>query len=179
MLRRSRGAARAVPTSRRFCRTNAVPMNAVMCNFLTNPEVAHRGINRGAECFLPCAGGSTVERTFALTYRLVLVVVLCDDAPRMRARQTERPGQPHSGGGICSHRYHSTMGIFLARLALEKRGTPTSAAAKRWVRVRPVGSTGAGILLARAVNEKQLVSVGKPRFAERPCPSFLVEAAEW
>jgi predicted enzyme related to lactoylglutathione lyase len=31
---------------------------------------------------------------------------------------------------------------------------------KRWVRVRPVGSTAAGILLAKAVNEKQLASVG-------------------
>ncbi len=31
---------------------------------------------------------------------------------------------------------------------------------KRWVRVRPPGSDGAGILLARAVGERQLASVG-------------------
>ena len=31
---------------------------------------------------------------------------------------------------------------------------------KRWLRVRPAGSTGAGLLLARAVGERQLASVG-------------------
>jgi predicted enzyme related to lactoylglutathione lyase len=31
---------------------------------------------------------------------------------------------------------------------------------KRWVRVRPKGSNGAGILLARATTESQLASVG-------------------
>lgn len=32
---------------------------------------------------------------------------------------------------------------------------------KRWVRVRPPGSSGAAILLARAVGESQLASVGR------------------
>jgi hypothetical protein len=38
--------------------------------------------------------------------------------------------------------------------------TRISGGGKRWVRVRPAGSTGAGILLARAVSEEQITRVG-------------------
>jgi hypothetical protein len=46
-------------------------------------------------------------------------------------------------------------------LAFEKIEDTDLGNGKRWVRVRPAGSTGPEILLARAASESQLASVGK------------------
>jgi catechol 2,3-dioxygenase-like lactoylglutathione lyase family enzyme len=56
--------------------------------------------------------------------------------------------------------YDEALAFYVGRLGFEKLEDTDLGGGKRWVRVRPVGSTGAGLLLARAVTEKQLASVG-------------------
>lgn len=56
--------------------------------------------------------------------------------------------------------YDEALTFYVDKLGFEKLEDTDLGGGKRWVRVRPVGSTGAGILLARAVHEKQLATVG-------------------
>jgi predicted enzyme related to lactoylglutathione lyase len=56
--------------------------------------------------------------------------------------------------------YDEALGFYVDKLGFEKLEDTDLGGGKRWVRVRPTGSTGAGVLLARAVTEKQLASVG-------------------
>jgi predicted enzyme related to lactoylglutathione lyase len=56
--------------------------------------------------------------------------------------------------------YDEALAFYVDKLGFEKLEDTDLGGGKRWVRVRPSGSTGAGILLAKAVNEKQLASVG-------------------
>jgi predicted enzyme related to lactoylglutathione lyase len=56
--------------------------------------------------------------------------------------------------------YEEALAFYVGKLGFEKLEDTDLGGGKRWVRVRPSGSTGAGILLAKAVNEKQLASVG-------------------
>jgi predicted enzyme related to lactoylglutathione lyase len=56
--------------------------------------------------------------------------------------------------------YDEALAFYLDKLGFEKVEDTDLGDGKRWVRVRPPGSTGAGILLARAVGEKQIASVG-------------------
>jgi catechol 2,3-dioxygenase-like lactoylglutathione lyase family enzyme len=56
--------------------------------------------------------------------------------------------------------YDEALGFYVGKLGFEKLEDTDLGGGKRWVRVRPAGATGAGILLAKAVSEKQLASVG-------------------
>jgi catechol 2,3-dioxygenase-like lactoylglutathione lyase family enzyme len=56
--------------------------------------------------------------------------------------------------------YEEALAFYVDTLGFEKLEDTDLGGGKRWVRVRPAGSTGAGILLARAVGEEQLASVG-------------------
>jgi predicted enzyme related to lactoylglutathione lyase len=56
--------------------------------------------------------------------------------------------------------YDEALAFYVDKLGFEKVDDTDLGGGKRWVRVRPPGSTGAGILLAKAVTEKQLASVG-------------------
>jgi predicted enzyme related to lactoylglutathione lyase len=55
--------------------------------------------------------------------------------------------------------YDEALAFYVDKLGFEKVEDTDLGAGKRWVRVRPPGSP-AGILLARAVGERQLASVG-------------------
>ena len=57
--------------------------------------------------------------------------------------------------------YDEALAFYVDRLGFERIEDTDLGGGKRWVRVRPAGSTGAGILLARAVTEEQLASVGR------------------
>jgi predicted enzyme related to lactoylglutathione lyase len=56
--------------------------------------------------------------------------------------------------------YDEAIAFYTTKLGFELLEDTDLGGGKRWVRVRPAGSTGAGILLAKAVGEKQLASVG-------------------
>jgi len=56
--------------------------------------------------------------------------------------------------------YDEALAFYIDKLGFEQLEDTDLGEGKRWVRVRPPGSTGAGILLARAVSEKQIASVG-------------------
>ncbi|GAC1576588.1 MAG: VOC family protein [Polyangiales bacterium] len=56
--------------------------------------------------------------------------------------------------------YDEALTFYVDKLGFERLEDTDLGGGKRWVRVRPSGSSGAGILLARAVSEKQLASVG-------------------
>ena len=56
--------------------------------------------------------------------------------------------------------YDEAIGFYTAKLGFELLEDTDLGNAKRWVRVRPPGSVGTGILLARAVNDQQQASVG-------------------
>lgn len=56
--------------------------------------------------------------------------------------------------------YDEAVAFYTGKLGFELVEDTDLGGGKRWVRVRPAGSTGAGILLAKAVNQKQLASVG-------------------
>ena len=55
--------------------------------------------------------------------------------------------------------YDEALAFYVDKLGFEKLEDTDLGGGKRWVRVRPVGSH-AGILLARAVGDRQLASVG-------------------
>jgi predicted enzyme related to lactoylglutathione lyase len=56
--------------------------------------------------------------------------------------------------------YDEAIAFYVTKLGFELLEDTDLGSGKRWVRVRPSGSTGAGILLAKAVGETQLASVG-------------------
>jgi predicted enzyme related to lactoylglutathione lyase len=56
--------------------------------------------------------------------------------------------------------YDDALAFYVGKLGFEKVEDTDLGAGKRWVRVRPPGSSDSGILLARAVTEPQLASVG-------------------
>ncbi|CAN5503857.1 VOC family protein [soil metagenome] len=57
--------------------------------------------------------------------------------------------------------YDEAIAFYTRRLGFDVIEDSDLGEGKRWVRVRPRGSTGTGILLARASSEEQLASVGK------------------
>jgi len=56
--------------------------------------------------------------------------------------------------------YDEALAFYTGRLGFECIEDTDLGSGKRWVRVRPKGSTGPDILLARAASEKQLAAVG-------------------
>jgi catechol 2,3-dioxygenase-like lactoylglutathione lyase family enzyme len=56
--------------------------------------------------------------------------------------------------------YDDAIAFYTIKLGFELLEDTDLGGGKRWVRVRPPGSAGAGILLAKAVGEKQLATVG-------------------
>lgn len=56
--------------------------------------------------------------------------------------------------------YDEAIAFYTQKLGFELVEDTPLGGEKRWVRVRPRGSEGAGILLARAVGERQIASVG-------------------
>jgi predicted enzyme related to lactoylglutathione lyase len=56
--------------------------------------------------------------------------------------------------------YDEALEFYVDKLGFERIEDTDLGEGKRWVRVRPAGSTGAGILLARAVSDTQNASVG-------------------
>ena len=56
--------------------------------------------------------------------------------------------------------YEEALAFYVDKLGFECVEDTNLGGEKRWVRVRPPGSTGAGILLARAASDTQLASVG-------------------
>jgi catechol 2,3-dioxygenase-like lactoylglutathione lyase family enzyme len=56
--------------------------------------------------------------------------------------------------------YDEAIAFYVERLGFELLEDTRLDEAKRWVRVRPPGSSGAAILLARAASEAQAASVG-------------------
>jgi catechol 2,3-dioxygenase-like lactoylglutathione lyase family enzyme len=56
--------------------------------------------------------------------------------------------------------YDEAIVFYVDKLGFECVEDTDLGGEKRWVRVRPRGSTGAGVLLARAASEKQMASVG-------------------
>jgi catechol 2,3-dioxygenase-like lactoylglutathione lyase family enzyme len=56
--------------------------------------------------------------------------------------------------------YDEALAFYVDKLGFECVEDTNLGGEKRWVRVRPPGSTGAGILLARAASETQRASVG-------------------
>jgi predicted enzyme related to lactoylglutathione lyase len=61
---------------------------------------------------------------------------------------------------VTVHDYDEALAFYVQRLGFECVEDTDLGGGKRWVRVRPPGSTGAGILLARAVTDAQRASVG-------------------
>jgi predicted enzyme related to lactoylglutathione lyase len=57
--------------------------------------------------------------------------------------------------------YDEAIAFYVDRLGFELLEDSDLGGGKRWVRVRPRGSEGAGILLARAATPEQLATVGK------------------
>jgi catechol 2,3-dioxygenase-like lactoylglutathione lyase family enzyme len=57
--------------------------------------------------------------------------------------------------------YDEALAFYVGKLGFECLEDTDLGGGKRWVRVRPRGSDGAGILLARAVSEPQTASVGR------------------
>ena len=57
--------------------------------------------------------------------------------------------------------YDEALAFYVDRLGFERVEDTDLGGGKRWVRVRPRGSTGCEILLARAASEPQLGTVGK------------------
>ena len=56
--------------------------------------------------------------------------------------------------------YDEALRFYVDKLGFELVEDSDLGAGKRWVRVRPPGSGGAAILLARATSDRQLASVG-------------------
>jgi predicted enzyme related to lactoylglutathione lyase len=56
--------------------------------------------------------------------------------------------------------YDEALSFYVDTLGFERLEDTDLGGGKRWVRVRPAGSTGAGILLARAVSEEQRTRIG-------------------
>jgi catechol 2,3-dioxygenase-like lactoylglutathione lyase family enzyme len=56
--------------------------------------------------------------------------------------------------------YDEALAFYVDKLGFERLEDTELGGGKRWVRVRPLGSTGAGILLARAVSEEQIPRIG-------------------
>src|SRR3954468_7261214 len=56
--------------------------------------------------------------------------------------------------------YDEALAFYVDKLGFERVEDTDLGGGKRWVRVRPAGSTGSGILLARAVTKEQEASVG-------------------
>jgi catechol 2,3-dioxygenase-like lactoylglutathione lyase family enzyme len=56
--------------------------------------------------------------------------------------------------------YDEALAFYVDKLGFERVEDRDLGAGKRWVRVRPPGNGGAGILLARAVTVEQQASVG-------------------
>lgn len=56
--------------------------------------------------------------------------------------------------------YDEALAFYVDQLGFERVEDTDLGGGKRWVRVRPPGSTGAGILLARAVSDEQDATVG-------------------
>jgi catechol 2,3-dioxygenase-like lactoylglutathione lyase family enzyme len=56
--------------------------------------------------------------------------------------------------------YDEALAFYVDKLGFERVEDTDLGGGKRWVRVRPSGSTGTAILLARAVSESQRASVG-------------------
>jgi catechol 2,3-dioxygenase-like lactoylglutathione lyase family enzyme len=56
--------------------------------------------------------------------------------------------------------YDEAIAFYTRRLGFDVIEDTDLGEGKRWVRVRPRGSTGTGMLLARATNEAQLAAVG-------------------
>ncbi len=57
--------------------------------------------------------------------------------------------------------YDEALAFYVGVLGFEKLEDTDLGGGKRWVRVRPPGSTGAGLLLARAVTEEQRFATGR------------------
>lgn len=57
--------------------------------------------------------------------------------------------------------YDEALAFYVGKLGFEKLEDTDLGGGKRWVRVRPRGPGAAAILLARAVTEEQLASVGR------------------
>ncbi len=56
--------------------------------------------------------------------------------------------------------YDEALAFYVDKLGFERLEDTDLGGGKRWVRVGPLGSTGAGILLARAVSAEQITRVG-------------------
>lgn len=56
--------------------------------------------------------------------------------------------------------YDEALAFYVGALGFEKVEDTDLGGGKRWVRVRPAGSSGAALLLARAVDDAQRSSVG-------------------
>jgi catechol 2,3-dioxygenase-like lactoylglutathione lyase family enzyme len=69
-------------------------------------------------------------------------------------------GQSIAQFAVTVRDYDEALAFYVGKLGFERLEDTDLGSEKRWVRVRPPGSTGAGILLARAVTEKQSASVG-------------------
>lgn len=61
---------------------------------------------------------------------------------------------------ITVREYDEALAFYVGTLGFELLEDTDLGGGKRWVRVRPPGSSGASILLARAVSESQSASVG-------------------
>jgi catechol 2,3-dioxygenase-like lactoylglutathione lyase family enzyme len=61
---------------------------------------------------------------------------------------------------VTVHDYDDAIAFYVDKLGFELVEDTDLGDGKRWVRVRPVGSEGPAILLARAVTETQRASVG-------------------
>ena len=57
--------------------------------------------------------------------------------------------------------YDEALAFYVGVLGFDKLEDTDLGGGKRWVRVRPPGSTGAGLLLARAVTEEQRRAIGR------------------
>lgn len=61
---------------------------------------------------------------------------------------------------ITVHDYDEALSFYVEKLGFDRIEDTDLGEGKRWVRVRPGGSSGADILLVRAVTEAQRASVG-------------------
>lgn len=57
--------------------------------------------------------------------------------------------------------YDEALAFYVGVLGFDKLEDTDLGGGKRWVRVRPAGSTGAGLLLARAVTDEQRLAIGR------------------
>jgi predicted enzyme related to lactoylglutathione lyase/ketosteroid isomerase-like protein len=122
-----------------------------------------RGAGGAAAWRIPAAWRAEIRNGKLFEWR-----IYCDVEPMLRSmglpRFAERPataaGPRIAQFAVTVRDYDEALRFYVEKLGFERLEDTDLGGGKRWVRVRPPGAGGAGILLARAADARQLASVG-------------------